>query len=172
MVRRESKGGRASAPPAVKLLPAPHVRRIQKTESSTFAKNSGYPIAQLHAMVDSLGSAPTEAELAEVVAFVCGRSRGHWHNRARAKLCRRLKHVALSPPMRKALVDAILDKFLEGAIDEQFRDQLRLLLHLDSFAVEQSTARVSIRSPLSTRRLAIWVRNVLARRSSVHRESL
>lgn len=65
------------------------------------------------------------------VQFLAGNSRGFGHNRRRALISRRLKHVFLTKEQEKALVEAILDKLRQGDIDEQFMDQLRLCRHLD-----------------------------------------
>ena len=46
-------------------------------------------------------------------------------------MCRRLKHCILSPAQRTRLVACITERFRSGHFSEQFRDQLRLALHLD-----------------------------------------
>ena len=91
------------------------------------------------------------------VAFVCRESRGHWHGRARAKLCRRFKHVALTVTQRDRVVTAVLERLLTGNFSEQFRDQLRTAF---VFAPERAraAARAAAADPREyVRRLAAWV---------------
>jgi hypothetical protein len=109
-------------------------------------------------LIDLLENAPSEAVVADAVNFVCAASRGQWHNRARARLARRLKHIALSEVARHRLVAAILAKLHRGEIDEQFRDQLRLAIHIDSIGVAESIDAVSETSAPNTRKIAQWVR--------------
>ena len=63
----------------------------------------------------------------EAVAFLEQDTRGLGHNRARAKLARRLKHVGLTAAQRTRLVEAITARFIAGGFDQQFVDQVRLL---------------------------------------------
>lgn len=67
----------------------------------------------------------------EAVLFLAAGSRGMQHNRQRALLARRLKHVALKQDQKGLLVTSILAKLASGDIDERFMDQLRLCLSLD-----------------------------------------
>jgi len=64
------------------------------------------------------------------VAFVCAETRGLWHGRARAMICRRLKHAELSRSQREKLLNSILGRLEQGSFSEQFKDQLRLAVHL------------------------------------------
>lgn len=80
-----------------------------------------------------------------------------WHGRARAKMCRRLKHVSLSQRQSERLVTAVLQRLQVGVFSEQFRDQLRLAVLLDPKRVE-SVARSCLGSPRPHFvRLAKWV---------------
>lgn len=98
---------------------------------------------------------PAAVDLA--VAFLAGDSRGHWHNRARAKFARRLKHCPLRPEQSRAVVDCIIARMRHGHFPEQFIDQLRLALHLDLDAVV-AASREALDSPLlHVQRLAGWV---------------
>jgi len=91
------------------------------------------------------------------VAFLMQDSRGHWHNRARAKFSRRLKHCSLQPPQYRALVSCIAARLQRGYFAEQFSDQLRLALHLDRDAL-LSAAQEALSSPLPhVQRYAGWV---------------
>jgi hypothetical protein len=98
------------------------------------------------------------------IAFVCAETMGHWHGRARAKLCRRLKHLALGRSQREALLACILERLVQGRFSEQFKDQLRLALTLDprgaALVCEQAKS-----SPLPhVRRYAAWALGCLSAR--------
>jgi hypothetical protein len=47
-------------------------------------------------------------------------------------MCRRLKHLELSRNSRAKLLRCILSRLQEGNFSEQFKDQLRLALHMDA----------------------------------------
>lgn len=72
---------------------------------------------------------PTVVE--RVVRFICSDTRGLWHGRGRAKMCRRLKHIQLPRSSRTRLTDVILTRLKTGDFAEQFKDQLKLSLFLD-----------------------------------------
>lgn len=112
--------------------------------------------AELLALAKGLKACePAAMDLA--VAFLAGDSRGHWHNRARAKFARRLKHCPLRPEQSRAVVDCIIARMRHGHFPEQFIDQLRLALHLDRQAVV-AASREALDSPLlHVQRLAGWV---------------
>ena len=46
-------------------------------------------------------------------------------------MCRRLKHCDLGRSSRTELINCILNRLREGTFSEQFKDQLRLALHLN-----------------------------------------
>jgi hypothetical protein len=97
------------------------------------------------------------AAIDRAVAFLVQDSRGTWHNRARAKFARRLKHCPLSPAQSLALVDSIIARLTQGSFSEQFADQLRLALLLDRQAL-LSAATKAQDSPLPhVQRYADWV---------------
>lgn len=112
--------------------------------------------AELHALADGLclGDAWT---VERCVDFVVADTGGHWHGRARAMMCRRLKHCALGRTQRTRLVEAIAQRLLSGRFSEQFRDQLRLAMLLDGDAMA-ATARRAQSSPKDhVVRYARWV---------------
>ncbi|MBI4909407.1 MAG: hypothetical protein HY820_37660 [Acidobacteria bacterium] len=113
--------------------------------------------AELHALADTL-IAGSDGEIARCVAFVIAETNGFWHGRARAMMCRRLKHCQLSPEQRQQLVQCITRRLATGNFSEQFRDQLRLALALDSQYTFQ-VARRCLAGPCKdhVRRLALWV---------------
>lgn len=91
------------------------------------------------------------------VDFFLRDSRGHWHNRARAKFSRRLKHCPLSPSQALAIADCVASRLEQGHFPEQFADQLRLALHLDQPRLLRA-AELALASPLEhVRRYAAWV---------------
>ena len=86
---------------------------------------------ELHALADRL----LEHEPVVVdycIEFVLAETKGHWHGRARAMICRRLKHCELGRTNRRRLLACILHRLRFGEFSEQFKDQLRLALHLDA----------------------------------------
>ena len=84
----------------------------------------------LHQLADGL-LAPEPWVVERCIDFVLAETQGMWHGRARAKMCRRLKHCDLGRTNRTRLVDCILSRLREGRFSEQFKDQLRLALQLD-----------------------------------------
>ena len=110
----------------------------------------------LMALCDRLLLQDAEAT-AQCVAFMEAETFGVGHGRARAKMGRRLKHCGLTADQQVRLVRAVLVRLASGRFSEQFKDQLRLALHLDpasAFAMAQSCRR----SPQEyVRRYAAWV---------------
>ena len=82
-----------------------------------------------------------------------------WHNRARALIARRLKHIQLTNAQKRLLVDKIIFRFKTGDISEQFKDQLRLAIHLDNSSLEQAATDFSNDSRSYIRRYAAWILN-------------
>lgn len=80
----------------------------------------------------------TAASVAACVRFVCADTRGPWHGRGRAMMCRRLKHVEVTRDQRLQLVATISRR-------QQFRDELRLVVVLDRDAAF-ATASAAIQS--------------------------
>jgi len=93
----------------------------------------------------------------EVVKFVCAESINLWHGRGRAMMCRRLKHVPLSHGQSASLVGAILGRLTSGRFSEQFRDQLRLALHLDRAGTLLTARRGATSESAHVRRYSIWL---------------
>ncbi|WP_154668040.1 hypothetical protein [Pseudoduganella violaceinigra] len=111
----------------------------------------------LHDLADRLLVQEAEA-IEQCVQFVLAETRGHWHGRARAMMCRRLKHCALGRTHRTLLVATITDRLATGMFSEQFKDQLRLAMHLD-FEQTAVACRNITACPrkLYIRRYAEWV---------------
>ncbi|HEY0734663.1 MAG TPA: hypothetical protein VGD69_07130 [Herpetosiphonaceae bacterium] len=111
---------------------------------------------ELHQLADRLLSDEPEA-IELCVAFIEADTPGTWHGRARAMMARRLKHCTLSPQQQTRLIEAILGRLVDGRFAEQFKDQIRLVLHLD--APEAFTiARSCLDHPKEyVRRYAAWI---------------
>jgi hypothetical protein len=99
------------------LLPAPHA------EFESLSK-----LELLRLSEELLDNDPVVVEYC--VAFVCAETRGLWHGRARAMMCRRLKHAQLARSQNEKLQACILGRLEQGNFSEQFKDQLRLAIGL------------------------------------------
>jgi len=110
----------------------------------------------LVALADRVSAGEVDAVEA-AVTFVEGDTRGLWHGGARAKLCRRFKHVALSEAQRTRVVSAVLGRLVSGQFSEQFRDQLRTALLFDRERT-LAAARAATQDPKPyIRRFGQWV---------------
>ncbi|HEY0589599.1 MAG TPA: hypothetical protein VGD52_25960 [Pseudoduganella sp.] len=111
----------------------------------------------LHCLADLLLE-NDPAAIERCVRFVIAETRGFWHGRARAMMCRRLKHCELGQQHRAQLVEAITSRLATGLFSEQFKDQLRLAMHLDFQQTVGACREIVISAPrLHTRRYAQWV---------------
>ena len=112
--------------------------------------------AELHCLADGLLlDDPLAVE--HCVEFVVAKTQGIWHGRARAMMCRRLKHCPLGAAQARLLVSCIVGRLLSGAFSEQFKDQLRLGLLLNPTRL-LCAARSCVSSPAShVRRYAEWL---------------
>jgi hypothetical protein len=91
---------------------------------------------ELHALADGLLQ-PEPWVVERCIEFVLAETQGLWHGRARAMMCRRLKHCSLGRTHRTQLVACITGRLASGLFSEQFKDQMRLAMHLD---LEQTLA--------------------------------
>ncbi|NOS72285.1 MAG: hypothetical protein HOP33_20470 [Verrucomicrobia bacterium] len=97
-----------------------------KTQTSNF---ESLDKGELLALCDRLLTDDPDA-VEECVTFIEAEALGLWHGRARAMMARRLKHCRMSQPQRTRAVRAILDRLVRGQFSEQFKDQLRFVLHV------------------------------------------
>jgi hypothetical protein len=111
----------------------------------------------LRALADSLLTDPTPAVILDVIRFVEAETRGKWHGRARAMLCRRLKHCSLTRQQQSRLTDCILGRLRDGNFSEQYRDQLRLVLHYDPQSAFNAARPLLGSRKQHVRRYAQWV---------------
>jgi len=91
------------------------------------------------------------------VTFIESETFGVGHGRARARMARRLKHCPLSKHQRSRLLQVILDRLVSGRFSEQFKDQLRLALQLDSKRACAIAKELSGSAAEHVRRYAEWM---------------
>jgi hypothetical protein len=111
---------------------------------------------QLHELADNL-LIEEPAAIEKCVEFIAAETEGLWHGRARAMMCRRLKHCPLSELQRDLLVVRITERLAAGHFAEQFRDQLRLAMHLDPSHTFKIARGCVTNSKPHVRRYAEWV---------------
>ena len=114
--------------------------------------------AALHELADGL-LLQEQWFIDRCVDFVISETRGLWHGRARAMMCRRLKHCPLARSQQARLVACITGRLMSGEFSEQFKDQLRLSMHLDP---PQTFAAARQSSASARRHVARYARWVLA----------
>ena len=122
---------------------------IEHAEFSTLSKQ------ELHALADRLAEHEPVA-VDDCVEFVLAETKGHWHGRARAMMCRRLKHCELGQSNRTKLLTCILRRLRSGEFSEQFKDQLRLALHLDTKQTLSACESAISSDRPHVRRYAAW----------------
>ena len=86
-------------------------------------------------------------------------TKGTWHNRARAMLARRFKHCQLTDSQKRRVLSAIYRRLQTGEFFEQFKDQLRLAIHLDrDRTMTEATAALTRPTPRVIR-YSRWILN-------------
>lgn len=107
-------------------------------------------------LADRLGLNDPDA-VESCIKFIESNTKGVGHGRARALMCRRLKHCTLSKSQRNRLVGYVTERLYTGNFAQQFKDELRLALFLD----RQDTLKVALKSRNDkreyVRRYAEWV---------------
>jgi hypothetical protein len=122
--------------------------------------------AELHSLIDDVKRGDADA-ISRAVAFVAAESFGMWHNRARAKLCRHLKHHPPSDDECRRMVDVIANRLVDGRFYEQFKDQLSMAIRFSAERLD-SAASVAVDSDRDyIRRYGHWVRHVLNSSSAI-----
>jgi len=115
---------------------------------------------ELHSLIDDVKHGDPDAT-SRATVFVASESFGMWHNRARAKLCRYFKNHPPPDDQCKRMLDAIIDRLIDGRFSEQFKDQLSMAIR---FAPERMADAVTVASSSDRgyiRRYADWVRHAL-----------
>jgi len=72
-------------------------------------------------------------------------------------MCRRLKHIPLARNQKDRVVECILHRLATGQFSEQFRDQLRLALHLDRRTTLAAATRALESEKPHVKRYSKWV---------------
>ena len=121
-----------------------------------------YPKSALERVIEGLAHCAPEA-VEEAVAFFILETRGYWHNRARAKIARRLKHCTLCEAHSRPVIQCIVRRLVEGDFTEQFRDQLGLLVRLDCQAARTAGAEAVKSKHPHVARLGHWLQDRLSR---------
>lgn len=112
--------------------------------------------ADLQLMADQLLK-DDAAGVESCVSYFEATTQGLWHNRARAMMARRFKHCELTVVHRQRLTSCILDRLTKGEAGEQFRDQLKLGLHLDAPRFFGAATVLLNDSRNYVRKLAEWI---------------
>jgi hypothetical protein len=123
---------------------------LELTEFESMSK------VEVRALADSLLEGKPDI-VETCVRFVCAETVNLWHGRGRAMMCRRLKHIPLARNQKDRLVECILHRLATGQFSEQFRDQLRLALHLDRRATLAATTRGLESEKPHVKRYSKWV---------------
>jgi len=111
---------------------------------------------ELHDLADGLIIAdPTS--ISRCIQFIESDSEGIWHGRARAMMCRRLKHIDLSQEDSARLLHAIFVRFETGNFSEQFRDMLRLASEINREATYALAQKLSGDNRDFVRHQADWL---------------
>jgi hypothetical protein len=110
---------------------------------------------ELHLLADGLLE-PEPWIVERCVEFVLAETRGLWHGRARAMMCRRLKHCELSRTHRTTLLACITERLASGDFSEQFKDQLRLALHIDTAKTHAVCRECAASARPYVRQYAAW----------------
>ncbi len=121
-----------------------------------------YSKLELHELIDRVQSNDGDA-IEEAVAFCVAESRGLWHGRARARICRNLKSREILEESVDRLVEAICRRLFKGVFAEQFKDQLTMAIRFRPDQVEACAERSRASEKAYVRRYAQWVLDKIAR---------
>ncbi len=91
------------------------------------------------------------------ITFIEQGTLGVGHGRSRARMCRRLKHCALTAEQSRRLVHHIIGRLHAGGFGQQFRDQLQLAYRLDPERLMTAARRCESDPRDYVRRLAQWI---------------
>lgn len=83
--------------------------------------------SDLQALIEKLKSGDPLA-ITPAVNFFVRESRGIWHGRARAKICRYLKNAPLAEEIKELLTTTVVRRLTTGNFSEQFKDQLSMAI--------------------------------------------
>lgn len=120
---------------------------IVHSEFSLFSKQ------EFRALADSLTEQDAIDRCAE---FILVETKSIGQRRVRAMMCRRLKHCELNRASHIKLLACIPQSFQPGTLSEQFKDQLRLAIRLDSKQVSDTCVRAASGEFSHVRRNSEW----------------
>ncbi|TWU43636.1 hypothetical protein Poly51_62910 [Rubripirellula tenax] len=111
-------------------------------------------------LIDDVKRGDTDAAT-RAVAFVAAESFGIWHNRARAKLCRYFKNHPPPEDQCRTMLNAIVDRLIDGRFYEQFKDQLSMAMRFAPDRMADAAAVASSSDKDYIRRYGAWVRRAI-----------
>ena len=120
-----------------------------------------YDKAELLELIEAVKQDDADA-IEEAVAFTLAESRGLWHGRARAKICRNLKNRDVPKEIQDILVQTICTRLSKGNFSEQFKDQLTMAVRFRPEEMQACADLASKSDRLYVRRYAKWVTNKVA----------
>lgn len=107
--------------------------------------------------------------ISKATLFVAHESFGLWHNRARAKLCRHFKN---HPPAQtedcNRMIDAIIQRLIDGRFSEQFMDQISMAIRHDPQRLYAAAIAASTSEKAYIRRYAKRALQLIYTSSKVH----
>jgi hypothetical protein len=112
--------------------------------------------AELHQLADSL-ILQEPSGMNRCIDFVLSETRGLWHGRARAMMCRRLKHCQISGERQAQLTNCVIMRLAAGDFSEQFKDQIRLAMHFDPKTVFDAAHKLVSSPKQHVAKYAQWI---------------
>ncbi|WP_338440821.1 hypothetical protein VZG28_07155 [Synechococcus elongatus IITB4] len=120
----------------------------------------------LYQLIEEVKAGNSDA-IVKATLFVAHESFGLWHNRARAKLCRHFKN---HPPAREncdQMIDAVIQRLIDGRFSEQFIDQLSMAIRLDPKRMQAAAIAALTSEKVYVRRYGERVIHILNSSSKV-----
>ena len=111
---------------------------------------------QLHALADAMLTEDPRV-LSAVVSFIEADTAGIWHGRARAMFARRMKHISVPRVLAARVEKAVVRRLASGSFSEQFKAQIRLLLHRKTASLFEVALKCAEHPKAHVRRYAAWV---------------
>ncbi len=130
--------------------------RCNRTIMVSFKHAENYIKPELETLISRLKNGDQDAEY-ECVIFVLAESFGIWHGRARAKICRNLKHHPPDEMLRFKLVERIIWRLKTGNFSEQFKDQLKMAIRFSPNKMLETAHQLRDAEKEYVRRYAAYV---------------
>ncbi len=115
-----------------------------------------YRSTELRELIERMKRDDADA-IDEAVSFCLSESRGLWHGRARARICRNLKARNISREFQDLVVQKIGNRLLLGDFSEQFKDQLRMAIRFRPGEMQAWAERALDSAKPYVQRYAKWV---------------